>query len=1043
MVKSGSINGIPFGYQKKAVHPTVRIAKAETPGKMGTSIDQMGVGGSDITLDVIAQSVENRDALIAAFMTQGRGILKPGTPDNDWHFSGIGGDYSTDFTLSQYDPRVAYPLSFLFQTDMPYLLSDKITTIGKQIISAGQEWFSADTIAFNMIRNESFESAITGSYTTFDNWIIGQSPVVTPEHFQANVSKFGTKSLKIVNSRRLSIFGDIYQPLQFEAGVEYTMGFYGYIENPTGSEIVLELREGSNSLCSVTGRDVSDFTLFKMKYTFSAIPVNATLHIYGKNDALETTNHYVDGVFCMKSSDYPENLIGTFITSGDYGGTVDPTPDIQIDSLVYGNPMGSIIDEHLYTQVPTTLIVSDLNPHTKVFPPPQTVTSNATASYTFQVYSHGVYTNTNNVSISNGTVWTPYNIPAINGTAIIIRDITCDVYCRGESDINYKIDSDYIDIAYINESQTPNTFHLVNPGQYQRVSATISVEISSSSTSDFDNLDIEWDRVPNPVLLKTITIPAGSDGAECVINTINFTAVTSNSGVPSTIYVWIQHGTDDAFVVGNRSTNSTSGTAFSFTNLRSPGHAGYTSVVRFYGLQDEAGYTVSVKNCSVVYSVEAYSNYGPALCTLSIPSEAQAHTLYQVDFKGSTSDSGNPAQFLATIQHGSGSEESIDTWTTMSTNLYTNTFSGLTKTGTAATTSILRIYGRLIGGTGGTVTVDDVYGYYGRVSDYTLVTTLLIPARNGATNTITEIGFSGKTTSSSNPAKFYASIQHGNGTVTDLGEWQTSSTSDLVKHTYTNINSVGPTNTNATIRFFAKLSNGALAELSMEDCYVYYVAGSALPPGSPTNVYVYNKDDPFTMCNICTSLLKGSSVRVNADGTGFFRYYDNFLTNLYQDVATTKTNLSWSVGQLTIGANGTLGYTFDIRYPIDGIPFLIMNVISGNPQIGIGVNEAGSTGVIYQIDENLVTVPQGAHLWKLYNLANCNLTEATNISVTISPRSGQTCVIGSIFLWCSTFTVSAELPKITLNNINTYKIDMSESAPCMVSLLIHDYKWGI
>jgi hypothetical protein len=151
MVKSGSINGVPFGYQKKAVKTTIRNAKSETPGKYGSAIDQMREGGADITLDVIAQSPEERDAIVAAFMEEGRGIFKPGNPDTDWHYSGVCGDRSSDFALSQYNPSVAYPLSFLFQTDLPFQLSNDILGHGKLITQANQTWSAGDNMPFNIV----------------------------------------------------------------------------------------------------------------------------------------------------------------------------------------------------------------------------------------------------------------------------------------------------------------------------------------------------------------------------------------------------------------------------------------------------------------------------------------------------------------------------------------------------------------------------------------------------------------------------------------------------------------------------------------------------------------------------------------------------------------------------------------------------------------------------------------------------------------------------------------------------------------------------
>jgi hypothetical protein len=932
MVKSGSINGVNFGYQKKSVKPTIRIGKSETAGKLGTAIDTMGAGGLDITLDVIAQSITERDSLIAAFMQEGRGKLKPGTPDNDWYFSGVCGDYSTDFTLSQYNPTIAYPLSFLFETDLPYLISDKVKTIGKQITAKGQEWVSADEIAFNNVKNCGFESATTTTYTLFNYWTLTTTPnppSVLQEVYQSTAKhKYGSRCLKLVNNNRLTKFGEQYQPQNFEAGVEYTIGFYGYIENPSISEIVLDLKSNSSVVRSIRCKATDDFTLTYMTYTFQEPPTNATIHIYGSGNAGVSTSHYIDGIFCMKSSDFPDNLIGQFITTGQLGGTSYSIPDIQIDSLNIAHSMQTVLDTTIYTL--STLLTNQIK-------------NDALVSYT--------------PPLSGFTISEPD--PVTSGGTSSIGTVNAKLFNTVSSNINGVI--------------TEIGFHVVGGYAY--------------------NLNVTNTNGYNVFEAGGYTSPATIDVKNLNVTMNNLTAV--RIGIE---FAW-QYIT--------------------ITNA-------------FYKYKIGRDYYL--------------------LKTIIIPTTSgQSHCITAINYRGYTSDSSDAVRFKVTIQNGTGAETEQDNWVTQATssNPATRSLSNLSITGVLNKDITVRFYGKLnLDGqyTTSTISILDCSVDYNTAVPYTLLNTINIPATVNLANNITEIGFAAKTNASANPLDIKVSIEHSNTTEDFINPVFTTASENWIQYTYPNVNSISAISGYSIIRFYGQLETGLSSLLSLKDCFVNYIPGEVSIATIPQNVYIYNTGDKFTRCNICNKLLLGSSLRINTDGTGYFSYYDNYLTNLYQTVVSSQTNVTWSTGRIAINSSSTPGqisYTFDIRYPIDGVPFLILNVLSGNPQIKIAVNEQGTTGQLFSIDENTATVTAGSHLWNLYNLANCNLSESTNITIQILPPTGQTCVIGSFFFWTATITVDAELPKIFKDKINTFRVDMTEDALCLISLGIHDYKWGI
>jgi YVTN family beta-propeller protein len=214
----------------------------------------------------------------------------------------------------------------------------------------------------------------------------------------------------------------------------------------------------------------------------------------------------------------------------------------------------------------------------------------------------------------------------------------------------------------------------------------------------------------------------------------------------------------------------------------------------------------------------------------------------------------------------------------------------------------------------------------------------------------------------------------------------------------------------------------------------------------PANVEIYNTADQFTRLGICNSLFPGCSVRVNADGTGFYRYYDFFDSNLYLSVAQPPTGVTWnSVSKtITIASGGALTYCFNTKFPITGLPVLNLYVVSGAPQITIANNTGQAIESFYTIDGNS-NVPINCVL-KQYGLnaqINCSLAGSTIFYVRIAPPTGTTCIISSLYLYADIVTVDAERPQLNVGGTNTFKIEMDGDAACNVNLFYPDRKWGI
>jgi hypothetical protein len=1077
MVKSGSINGFPFGYQKKAVHPTIRNAKSETPGKYGSSIDQLKEGGLDITVDVIAQSTEERDAIVEAFMQAGRGRLYPGNPDSGWYYSGVCGDRSSDFRLSEFNPSVTYPLSFRFDTDLPFQLSDDIKTCGKQILADGQTWSSGDSIAFNCVQNEGFESwtAHTG-YDTPDGWILQYTPGsgFNAEVLQSSVHKFGSKCLNLKNTNNTTVFGVIYQQQYFEPNVEYTFGAWVYTDTYSNGHITVELYNGSQAVTSTSCGPTSDFTLITGTYTFTTTPSIAWVCVYVRGQASSSTNHYVDSVFCVKSSDFSNiETYGSFIQTS---GTVETVPDIQIDGPLLDsnitplaqetqqdlNPYSKnitqipIIDSAIYSQdYAAPVEASNLNEYRFQYPVPVQGQDAMTVAYSISQGDSSIH------SVKS------INIPAVNDYLVDVSEIGCTIWIISGARIAVYFIDDEITTPYIlstmfdpgsygaNGYLMKRTFSPTVRTQPMVDGTTVSVSAQSQNTNTSSSITlsqfyVNYSYYPQTFCstVVTLTIP-GESGFQHVLTSFKFDGHCENGNTAlykiTMTTPKVNNGTETELT--RWSTSSSVYVTANFNAADGEANEGDDIVLKYYMMcvGNQGGY-VYLKNCKATYVtlVPADTN---ALCTIQItPSLGQTNTLTLVKFQGKVT-AGSVGYYTVKIQNAGlygGVETAIGLWATSSNTFIDSTVWDFNFTGNVTSSTYITFYGTIQGTTGGTVSVQNCEARYGVSEDFGLpITTLTVPGTVSGGRTITEYGYQFRATNSGNAADIKVTIQHGSGTETQLSTFSTISTA-LVNKIYTNQTLTGTTNTPIYLRFYGKLANGYNSGLYLTNCFANYVGGFVIPTGLLQNVNIYNLADPYTKLNLCSVLQHGSSSRINADDTGFFRHRDNYKTNSYLSVISpSSSGLSWVYSQLTIVSGGSLIYTFDTRYPIDGVPYLILGVNSGNPQISIAINENGVAGTFYTIDGNLTTVPTGVNSFNLINFANCKLSEATNISIRISPPTGTSCAIGLFEFFSYLLTVDAERPTLTTGGTNTFAIEMTDDALCNISIGYNDRKWGI
>jgi len=277
------------------------------------------------------------------------------------------------------------------------------------------------------------------------------------------------------------------------------------------------------------------------------------------------------------------------------------------------------------------------------------------------------------------------------------------------------------------------------------------------------------------------------------------------------------------------------------------------------------------------------------------------------------------------------------------------------------------------------------------------------------------------------------------------------------------------------IRFWGKCSITTGQAFWMNPSYsVTDIYWSALNTPS-LGVQIWNQADPLKILQLSNQLYPGMSIAINNDGTGSFEYKDCLQNITYQTISWYDVNATMSgmtttypnipvqnsvINLLTLASNGWVIYYFDTRYPITGIPYLQLDLCSGNPYVyiapancgisaavpagtgtgtlvsgggnngtnyssfGCGFTVNGSTiyttvcvngvnkSVWWPVDMNSTSAPNCAYPYcvELDNAANMSLKGQTQFYVLI--WGNPSCIINSIYLYTDIVTIDAEIPQI-------------------------------
>lgn len=339
MTSDGKINGYPFSYIAKHSEHSIRLAKQETPGKYGSSIDQFKAGGIDFTLDVIADTVTELDSLLAAILAEGPGTFSPGTPHEGWHYTGAVGDLSSDL---QYSDDIiitsGYPLSFLFCTDLPFMISDVVHSRGTYVETNGATWSTDNCYPGNLVKNYSFSEWTNGTTGTTgacpDNWTLGEDQMGGTILEVSEAGLAGTHAYLIQGDGVSITLGEIYQSVPVEAGKTYLIGCWvlkALVD--TGYPVIELVVDGVSAHKEELSIMFGDWMWFSFEHTFETQPSDVLLSLY----ATGTPNVDAYIGFCgpvfTESSNYEKNTFPNQIITA---GKVPTIPDIEVAAAYFG-----------------------------------------------------------------------------------------------------------------------------------------------------------------------------------------------------------------------------------------------------------------------------------------------------------------------------------------------------------------------------------------------------------------------------------------------------------------------------------------------------------------------------------------------------------------------------------------------------------------------------------------------------------------------------------------------------------------------------------
>jgi len=277
-----------------------------------------------------------------------------------------------------------------------------------------------------------------------------------------------------------------------------------------------------------------------------------------------------------------------------------------------------------------------------------------------------------------------------------------------------------------------------------------------------------------------------------------------------------------------------------------------------------------------------------------------------------------------------------------------------------------------------------------------------------------------------------------NNAETTVATWST--TTRLPSRTAKSIDTeyFSGTNEAVTIKVYLKTTNSS-AKVSADN--ISYTYTKMIPTVVSSAISIYNTADTLTIMQCCNELKPGCSIRINADGTGNYKYSENFSDGQYDFTITDSSGITYNIDEkiLMFGSAGYITYKFDTKYPITGIPYIVINVIQGAPVCYIAADNAGSPGTWYAVDDVSTTDLTNVSAYRLLNSGTTLILNGlTKFHLKIVSGGTSDLHINSIFMYSDLVTIDAERPKIFKGQQNTFGASVTSTASANIILYYRD-----
>lgn len=251
-----------------------------------------------------------------------------------------------------------------------------------------------------------------------------------------------------------------------------------------------------------------------------------------------------------------------------------------------------------------------------------------------------------------------------------------------------------------------------------------------------------------------------------------------------------------------------------------------------------------------------------------------------------------------------------------------------------------------------------------------------------------------------------------------------------------------------TVNWYLKTSNASYYAHAKEMTVKYT---PMIPQSAPnldadsTTISIYNTADPTVVLEVCNTLLPKCKFAINADYTGSFEMSDDLSDSLFRSIIVDNGSVTpiYSATERTIElpANSYLTYLIDTKYPVTGIPFIQLFMVSGIAQMFISAYDPVTKAPVYWygVDSNTGTALENTVIYReLDNSANYSLSGESKYFLCIKPPSGESCKIGSIYHYADLITIDAPRPKVfATEEANTFAAELSGN-PVIVTIRLRD-----